>query len=181
MTARRVKGRAKLLEAVPATEVRVGRGEVETTDVAVLDPRGKVTGIAKQYRVLDYLTRYRNLGVVSDLQWLAGRRFARDAETSIVGVPSQLDPARHHGGDGLRRMLREGSLASGASWRVRAAIQAMGDACGAVIWVAVHGRPIAEWSDPTISPEGKAGLFGLGLDRLVAHYGLDRVDGRGPM
>lgn len=174
------RSRVKMLDTVPATEVRVGRGEVETTDVAVLDPRGKVQGVAKQYRVLDYLTRYRNLGVVSDLQWLAGRRFARDAEAAVVGIPSQLG-REHHGGDGLKRMLKEGRLARGASWHVRGAIQAMGEACGAVIWVAVHGRPIAEWVDVTLSPDGKVRLLGLGLDRLVGHYGLDRVDERQPI
>lgn len=169
--------RAKLLEAVPATEVRVARGEVATAEVAVLNDQGRVTGRAKQYRVQDQLTRYCNLKALNQHQWLAGRRFARDAEGAIVGVASQLGRDAT-GGDGLSALLRQGIVAAGASMRLRRAILAMGDHAAVVIFVAAHGRSAHEFAEL----RGEAPPSGImqlrrGLDRLVRHYGLDRTDG----
>jgi len=169
-----MKATAQRLNSIGATDVRRARGEVVTEDVEVQNEDGRRIVLHNVDRVQDFITRYWKQGALDDRQWKAGRTFARDAETAMVGVPSQLGRDGSGGGDGTKKS-DAARAALYASSRVRKAMAAVGKGAGLVIWVAVEGRSASDWAEQNrIAPPLGIRMLRVALGRLVTHYGIDK-------
>lgn len=159
-----------------ATDIRVARGEVIATQVAVVNEKGRVTGYTHASRTCSRLERMKARREITALQAKAGERFALDFEQSEPSVKSCL-AADAKGGDLDLVVLSMGDRAAIASRRIASACRALGIRLSAVlVWVAVEGRTAKEWAERNGMQRPKetgAAALRLALETLVKHYGLD--------
>lgn len=162
------------LRIATAPDIRCERGETELEVYAVIDDAGRVVGRGNRQIVANHLSRYCKRGEITQRQFVAGAKFARDQEGAVPDIRSCLN-AQRGGGDAHEYMLAAGGAAVHALHAYSKALAALGPLALIVTWVAVFGRPAASWATHHGRP-ARDGIAVLreGLQALADHYGLDR-------
>jgi hypothetical protein len=167
-----------LLNAISAPEIRISRGEI-AIDVAEVqvgaDRKRDRNTIGHVQRVQDWIQRLWKQGALNDRQWKAGKSFARDAETSTLGVRSQL--GKDGGcGEPKDRMLGSMGPATSAERRINRALSALSKRHGGIVlWVAARGLAPHDWAaEHGLSPPEGLRILRVALLKLATHYGIDK-------
>lgn len=125
------------------------------------------------------LARYRDRGVITTEQYMAGDRFSRDYElaSDVIG-PSPVRAVAWDSAGGGSKDITERQ--AGQYEQYRRAVQALGQHLGLVVEaVCCYGQTCEEWATQhRLSRSDATAWLRLGLEILAGHYGYLRRPSR---